>query len=65
VVITFASIAVPTASGLPAGAANATLTSQPPSGVLLISPFVATGAKSTVAFDPTSPRQTLEKLLRR
>ena len=65
VVVTFASVAVPTASGLPAGATNATLTSQPPTGVLLISPFVATGAKSTVTFDPTSPRQTLEKLLRR
>jgi hypothetical protein len=65
VVITFASIAAPTESGLPAGATNATLTSQPPAGVLLISPFVAAGAKSVATFDPTSPRQSLEKLLRR
>lgn len=65
VVITFASISPPTESGLPAGAANATLTSQPPAGVLLISPFVAKGAKSRATFDPTSPKQSLEKLLRR
>jgi hypothetical protein len=65
VVITFASVAVATESGLPAGATNATLTSQPPAGVLLISPFVAAGARSTATFDPTSPRQSLERLLRR
>ena len=52
VVITFASIAQPTASGLPAGA-------------LLISPFVAKGAKSAVTFQATSPKQRLEQLLRR
>jgi len=71
VVITFSSIAQPTASGLPAGAANATLTSQaaptglPPAGALLISPFVARGAKSAVTFQATSPKQSLEQLLRR
>lgn len=65
VAITFASISPPAESGLPAGAANATLTSQPPAGVLLISPFVAKGAKSQATFDPTSPKQSLEKLLRR
>jgi hypothetical protein len=65
VVITFASITAATESGLPAGAANATLTSQPPAGVLLISPFVTAGGKSSIAFDPTSPKQSLEKLLRR
>jgi hypothetical protein len=64
VVITFASIAQPTASGLPAGATTATLTSTPPAGVLLISPFVAAGASSTATFAPTSPKQSLEKLLR-
>jgi hypothetical protein len=65
VVITFASIVAPGETGLPAGTASATLTSQPPTGVLLVSPFVAAGAKSTVTFNPTSPKQSLEKLLRR
>lgn len=65
VVITFASITQPTASSLPAGAANATLTSQPPTGALLISPFVAEDAKSAVTFSATSPKQSLEHLLRR
>jgi hypothetical protein len=65
VVITFTSIVAPGETGLPAGTASSTLTSQPPAGVLLISPFVAAGAKSSTAFDPTSPRQSLEKLLRR
>lgn len=65
IVVTFASIAPPGASGLPAGAATATLTSQPPAGALLISPFVAAGATSSATFDPTSPQQSLERLLRR
>lgn len=65
IVVTFASIAPAGASGLPAGAATATLTSQPPAGALLISPFVAAGAKSPATFDPTSPKQSLEQLLRR
>jgi len=65
VVVTFASVAGATASGLPAGAATATLTSTPPAGALLISPFVAAGAKSSAALTPTSPRQSLERLLRR
>ena len=65
VVVTFASIATATATGLPAGATTATLTSTPPAGALLISPFVASGAKSSAALDPTSPKQSLEKLLRR
>jgi hypothetical protein len=63
VVITFATIASATATSLPAGAATATLTTQPPSGALLISPFAKAGARSTVAFNPTSPKQSLEKLL--
>ncbi|MGD1058107.1 MAG: hypothetical protein ABR992_11930 [Solirubrobacteraceae bacterium] len=65
IVVTFASVASATATSLPAGAATATLTSQPPAGVLLISPFVGVGAKSVATFNPTSPKQSLEKLLRR
>jgi hypothetical protein len=65
IVVTFASIGQATATGLPAGAATATLTTQPPAGVLLISPFAAVGARSSATFNPTSPKQSLEKLLRR
>jgi hypothetical protein len=65
IVVTYASVANATATSLPAGAATATLTSQPPAGVLLISPFASVGAKSSTAFKPTSPKQSLEKLLRR
>jgi hypothetical protein len=65
VVVTFASIAVSTATGLPAGASTATLTSQPPAGVLLISPFARAGVKSSTTFNPASPEQSLAKLLRR
>lgn len=65
IVVTFASVGSATATGLPAGAATATLTVQPPAGVLLISPFASVGAKPTTAFNPTSPKQSLEKLLRR
>jgi hypothetical protein len=65
VVVTFASIANATATGLPAGATTSTLTSKPPAGVLLISPYVAAGAKSQATFDPASPTQSLEQLLRR
>ncbi len=65
IVVTFASVGSATATGLPAGAATATLTVQPPAGVLLISPFASVGAKPTTTFNPTSPKQSLEKLLRR
>jgi hypothetical protein len=65
IVVTFASIGNATATGLPAGAATATLTTQPPAGVLLISPFASVGAHSSTTFNPTSPKQSLEKLLRR
>jgi hypothetical protein len=65
IVVTFASIGQATATGLPAGAATATLTATPPAGVLLISPFAAVGARSSAKFNPTSPKQSLEKLLRR
>jgi len=65
IVVTFASVANATATGLPAGAATATLTAQPPAGVLLISPFAAVGAHPSTAFAPASPKQSVEKLLRR
>lgn len=64
VVVTFTTVAIATQSGLPAGASSATLTSQPPAGVALLSPFARAGARPTDAFNPTSPRQSLEKLLR-
>jgi hypothetical protein len=63
VVITFATVADPTAAELPAGSSNATLTSQPPAGVVLLSPFAKAGAKPATTFNPTSPKQSLEKLL--
>jgi hypothetical protein len=63
IVISFGSVGSATASGLPAGAATSTLSSEPAGGVLLLSPFARAGAKSTVAFNPTSPKQSLEKLL--
>jgi hypothetical protein len=63
VVITFATVAVATQAGLAAGASSATLTSQPPAGVLLLSPFAHAGTKPSTAFDTTSPRQSLEALL--
>jgi hypothetical protein len=63
IVVTFATIAVPTQAGLPAGSSSATLTYKPPAGAALLSPFVHAGARSTVTFNPTSPRQSLEKLL--
>jgi hypothetical protein len=65
IVVTFASVGNATATGLPAGAATATLTTQPPAGVLLISPFASVGTRPSTAFTPTSPKQSLEKLLRR
>ena len=65
IVVTFASIAAGTASGLPAGSTRATLTSQPPVGALVISPFAPAGARPALAFDPTSPEQSIEKVLHR
>ncbi len=64
VVVTFATVGIPTQSELPAGASTSQLTSQPPAGVALLSPFAKAGAHSSVAYNPTSPRQSLEKLLR-
>jgi hypothetical protein len=63
VVVTFATVADPTAAELPVGSSSATLTSQPPAGVVLLSPFAKAGAKPTTTFNPTSPKQCLEKLL--
>ena len=63
VVITFATVADPTAAELTAGSSSATLASQPPAGAVLLSPFAKAGVKSSATFDPTSPKQSLEKLL--
>ena len=63
IVVTFGSVAAGSASGLPSGSASSTLTSQPPAGALLISPFVTAGASSSTTFNPASPTQSLEKLL--
>jgi hypothetical protein len=64
IVITFATVGIATQSELPAGASTATLSYQPPAGVALLSPFATAGAHPSSAFKPTSPRQSLEKLLR-
>jgi hypothetical protein len=63
VVVTFATVGNATASELPVGASTATLTSQAPAGVVLLSPFAKAGARPATAFNPTSPKQSLEKLL--
>ena len=63
IVITFATVGNATASSLPAGSSTATLGSEPPAGVLLISPFVRAGARPSTAYDPTSPKQSLSALL--
>jgi hypothetical protein len=63
VVITFGAVGNATASSLPAGASTATLSSEPPVGVLLLSPFARAGARPTSTFDPTSPKQSLSGLL--
>lgn len=63
VVVTFATVADPTSVELPSGATSSTLASTPPAGAVLLSPFAKAGARSTVAFNPTSPKQSLEKLL--
>jgi hypothetical protein len=63
IVVTFATIGNAGASSLPAGSSTATLGSEPPVGVLLISPFARAGARVSTAYDPTSPKQTLARLL--
>lgn len=64
IVITFAAVADASAAGLPAGASTATLTTQPPGGVLLISPFVRAGARPSTSFNSASPERSLKALLR-
>ncbi len=63
VVVTFATVADPASVELPAAATSATLASTPPAGAVLLSPFAKAGARSSVVFNPTSPKQSLEKLL--
>ncbi|MFI4991133.1 MAG: hypothetical protein ACHQHO_09525 [Solirubrobacterales bacterium] len=63
IVVTYATVADPATAELPAGAAGATLASQPPAGAVLLSPFAKASAKPATVFDPTSPTQSLEKLL--
>jgi hypothetical protein len=62
VVVSFASVGNAAQQELPAGASSATLTAQPPTGVVLLSPFARAGA-SSAPYDPTSPARSLEKLL--
>jgi hypothetical protein len=64
IVITFGAVDNATASSLPAGAATATLSSEPPGGVLLLSPFARAGSRPATVFNPTSPKQSLSGLLR-
>jgi len=63
IVISFATIHNAMASGLPAGASTATLSTEQPAGVLLLSPFARAGARATSTFNPTSPKQSLSGLL--
>jgi hypothetical protein len=63
IVITFGTVGNATSSSLPAGSSTATLGSEPPAGVLLISPFARAGARPSTAYDPTSPKQSLSALL--
>jgi hypothetical protein len=65
IVITFGAVGNATASGLAPGAATATLSAEPPAGALLLSPFIHAGSRSAIAFNPTSPKRSLEALLHR
>jgi hypothetical protein len=65
IVVTFASIGVASAAELPAAASTATLTAQPPAGVLLMSPFAKPGARPSAAFNAASPEQSLSGLMRK
>ena len=64
VVLAFGTVGNATASSLPAGASTATLSSLPPGGVLLLSPFARAGSRPATVFNPTSPKQSLSGLLR-
>ncbi len=63
VVIVFGTIGNAAASSLPEGSSTATLSSEPPGGVLILSPFAKAGTRPSVAYDPTSPKQSLSGLL--
>jgi hypothetical protein len=65
IVVTFATVGVATAAGLPTGASTATLTSQPAAGVVLLSPFARAGTRPATSFNPISPEQSLQALLHR
>jgi hypothetical protein len=65
IVVTFATVGVASAAGLPTGASTATLTSQPAAGVVLFSPFVRAGSHPSTSFNPISPEQSLQALLHR
>jgi hypothetical protein len=65
IVVTFATLGIASAAGLPSGASTATLTSQPPAGVVLLSPFARAGTRPTTSFNPISPAQSLQALLHR
>ncbi len=62
-VVTFTTVGVASQQGLPAGASSATLTSKPPAGVLVISPFAKAGAHSSVTYQISAPVHTVEQLL--
>ncbi len=63
IVITFTTVGIAAQGGLPAGASTSTITSQPPAGAVLMSPFAHPGTRASATFNATSPRQSLEKLL--
>jgi hypothetical protein len=63
IVISFATIGNATASSLSAGTSTATLSSEVPAGVLLLSPFAKAGARAASTFNPASPKQSLSRLL--
>ena len=63
VVIVFGTIGNAAASSLPEGTSTATLSSEPPGGVLILSPFAKAGTRPSIAYDPTSPKQSLSGLL--
>jgi hypothetical protein len=65
IVITFGSIGSAAATGLPSGSSSTTLTSRPPAGALLISPFATAGSRRSTNFNTTSPKQSVEALLHR
>ena len=62
-VVTFASVGLASQQELPAGTSSATLTSKPPAGVLLVSPFAKAGARSSVSYQVAAPVHTIEQLL--